>query len=180
MPVTISISESDVLASLRALILSLVSCEVVKGLGNRVPMPIDPFICLTPALQQRLSTNVVTYDNLTDPDSPAWQYQKQSLQYSIQVDCYGPQSSDWAAVITTVLRSEYATSQFEADGFEIQPLYAEDPRQLPLVDGEQQYEQRWTFAAVLQCNPVVSLPMQFFDEAVVGLVEVDAAYPATS
>lgn len=47
-----------------------------------------------------------------------------------------------------------------------------DPKMMPLIDGEAQYEQRWVITAVLQYNPVVSTPMQFFDAATVALTDV--------
>ena len=170
---TISPTQSEVFTALRAFILSLITCEVVQGLGNGVPMPKDAFISMTPLSQGRLSTNVSTYDDPT-PTTGSKSVQ-QAIKYAIQIDCYGPLSSDWAATLSTMLRDEISC---DAMGPTVQPLYADDPTQAALVNGEEQYEQRWIFKALLQYNPVVSSPMQFFDAASVALVEVDAKYPA--
>lgn len=153
-------AQSDVLTALRSFILSLISCEVVQGLANGVPMPAGPFIVMTPLSQVRLSTNVGSYADPTPTTGTA--NSQQAVQVGVQLDCYGPVSGDWAATLSTMLRDEYACLLMAPN---VQPLHADDPRMMPLIDGEQQYEQRWTVTAVLQYNPVVSTPMQFFDEA---------------
>lgn len=170
---TVSPSQSVVMTALRSLILSLITCEVIQGLGNGVPMPLGEFIAMTPLFQNRISTNVDTYADPTP--TTGTKAAQQSVQYTVQIDCYGPDSSDWAAILSTMLRDEYACLSMAPD---VQPLSADDPKMMPLIDGEQQYEQRWTVTALLQYNPVTATPMQFFDQANVGIVGVETAYPA--
>lgn len=171
MTATVSIAQSDVMAALRSFILGLISCEVVQGLGNGVPMPVDPFIAMTPLYFDRISTNLHTYADA----STGTQSAEQHIAYVVQIDCYGPDSSDWAVIITTMFRDEYAIA---AMGVDVTPLYTDDPKQLPIVDGEQNFEQRWCITARMQYNPVVTLPMQFFDQLDIGLIDVDVTYPA--
>lgn len=165
--------QQDVATALRTFILSLITCEVVQGLGNGTPMPLNSFIAFTPLFQNRLSTNVTTYADPTPTTGT-----KSSLdatQYTWQIDCYGPLSSDWAATLSTMLRDEYSCLMMAPN---VQPLHADDPRMMPLIDGEMQYEQRWTVTAVLQYNPVVATPMQFMDSAQVQtIVNVPAMIP---
>lgn len=163
---TVSITESNVLAALRAFILTLVSCEVVRGLDNEVPMPAGGFIELTPALMTPLSTTVVEYDD-SDPTASLANF-KGPLKYSVQVDCYGTVASDWAAAIVMALRTPYACDSFAASGFDIQPLYADDPKQLSFVDEGNQFVERWVFNAVLQYNPVIIIPMQSMTQISLG------------
>lgn len=170
---TVSITESNVLTALRTFILSLVTCEVVKGLGNRVAMPAGDFIAMTPVIAPPLATNVSTYSNV---QGAGMQNIERSTQYMVQIDCYGTTAGDRATLISTLLRSEYACNSFAASGFDVQPLYAEDPKQMPIVDGEAQYEERWTFNAVLQYNPVISVPQDFADALNVGLINVPRTY----
>lgn len=155
-------------------VLALDIDHVVQGLNNGVPMPLDGFVAMTQIAQSRLATNVDAY---ADPSpTTGTKNSQQSTQITVQLDCYGPVSGDWSSILSTLLRDEYACNAMAPS---VQPLHADDPRMMPLIDGEQQYEQRWTVTAVLQVNPVVSTPMQFFDQATVGLIEVDATYPAT-
>jgi len=173
MTATVTPVQSDIFIALRTFILSLIACEVIQGLGNGVPMPLGGFISMTALYQNRLSTNVDAY--LDPTPTTGSKTARQAVQYTIQLDAYGPDSSDWATILSTMLRDEYACLSMAPN---VQPLYCDDPRQIPLIDAEAQYEQRWSINAVLQYNPVVSTPMQFFDAATVGLVEVDASYPA--
>jgi hypothetical protein len=128
-------------------------------------MPLGDFISLTPISNIPLSTNVTT---LTGANNSI----KRASQFTIQIDCYGAGAGDRATAITTLLRSAYACDQFTASGFDIQPLYAGDARQMPLVDGEGQYAERWSFDAVLQFNPVLTIPQ---DSAIV--LRVDSINP---
>lgn len=168
MTVAVSITQAQVFAALRSFILGLISCEVVQGLGNEVPMPAGPFICMTPLFLNRLSTNVVTY-NGTDAKAS-----RQAVQDTIQLDCYGPLSGDWAVILSTLLRDEYAALTLAPN---VVPLHADDPVQMPLIDGEENYEQRWVVKAVLQYNPVVSLPQDYMNAVNVNPISVDRTYP---
>lgn len=133
-------TKSSVFATLRAFILDIVPAgiEVVQGLGNRVPMPKGKFIAITPISQTRLSTNHHIYDD-TYPVIPGGQGTLQPTQYIIQIDCYGSDASDWATMLSTLLRDEIGCI---ALGPDVQPLYSDDPVQMALVDGEQQYDER--------------------------------------
>lgn len=129
--------------------------EVVDGLDNRVAAPRGPgYVVLTPIGQVRQSTNVDLYDRVGDV-----QARRQGTRYSLQIDCYGPQSSDWATTLSVLLRSSWACEMMTVG----KPLYVNDPLQLPLVDGEQQYEERWMVQAQFQYNPTVRTPVAFAD-----------------
>jgi hypothetical protein len=101
----------------------------------------------------------------------------QPTQVTMQIDVHGPASADNAQIITTAFRDEYAVDRFAESGFDVQPLYAGDPRQVPFLNGEQQVEFRWTIDTVMQANSVLTVPQQFADAIEVGLVSVDVVYP---
>jgi hypothetical protein len=56
-------------------------------------------------------------------------------------------------------------------------LHADEAKQIPFVNAEDQYEDRWIVEVDLQVNAVVTAPQEFADAARVGLVDVDAVYP---
>ena len=92
----------------------------------------------------------------------------QPTEITIQVDVYGPGSSDNTTTITTLLRPEYASLWFARQGWTargIDVLDIGEPRQMPFIDGEAQYEDRWSFDVKLQANQVTS-PSQDFADAV--------------
>jgi len=175
MAATVSITETQALTVLRAFILSLVDLDgdhVIRGLKNRAAMPSGDFIVMTPLLNTPLSTNVETY---TPAGSLA--NNKRSTQFGVQIDCYGDLSMDRANMLSIMVRSDYACQQFAQSGLDMQPLYASDAAQRPFVSGEAQYIERWGFDAVMQINPVVTVPQQFADSLDVGLIDVDVVYP---
>lgn len=87
----------------------------------------------------------------------------QPVKVTVQLDFHSANvgdSNDMAATVSTMFRSEYATAIFDAYTG-LSPLYADDPRQTPFMNQEQQWETMWTLDAVIQSNQVVSWPQQF-------------------
>lgn len=89
-------------------------------------------------------------------------------------------AADMAQVVSTTFRDGYAVQQFATSGFAVTPLYADDPRQVPFLNAEQQFETRWSVDLHLQANQTVSLPQTYADAATVVLVDVDAIQPQVS
>lgn len=102
----------------------------------------------------------------------------QPVEITVQLDFHGPDGGDNAHRVSTMIRDEYGVDFFTALNPAIVPFYADDPQQIPFVNAEQQYEDRWILQACLQFNQqVVNIPQQFAEEVVVGLIDVDAVYP---
>ena len=89
----------------------------------------------------------------------------QPVKITFQVDVHGPNSADNAQTISTLFRSEIATSFFNAPASGIDALYADDPRQMPFDNGEQQVEFRWIINAVMQANQAIPWPQDFMGSA---------------
>jgi hypothetical protein len=100
---------------------------------------------------------------------------------TVQLDFHSADdtSGDLANVISTLMRDSFAVDQFanQSPNYGTVPLYADDARQLPFFNDQQQVEWRWVVEALIQCNVVVSVPQQFAD--LVGLVatSVDTITP---
>lgn len=174
---SISISERQTLIVLRSFLLSILdsAVEVIRGQINRVAEPkAADFVVMTPIMRARLSTNEIDYSDLPGNGTRA---EMQKTQITVQLDVHGPNSGDNAQIISTMLRDDYACLAMGSMGLEIQPLFADDPRQVPFLNGEDQIEERWVINAQIQINAEVSTVQQFADAAVVGLIDVDAAYP---
>lgn len=102
----------------------------------------------------------------------------QATQISVQFDVHGPESADNAQVISTMMGSDYAVQRFsELESGAVTPLYADDPRQAPFNNEQQQVEERWIVGGEFQVNPSVPIPQQFADVVEVELLDVDATYP---
>lgn len=97
----------------------------------------------------------------------------QDLIFVIQIDCHdNPDASgscDNAQIISTMMRSSYATEWFENNYSSVVPLYADDPTQVPFTNAEQQYETRWVVEAQLEFKPSVSVPQEYADSVSVSI-----------
>ena len=179
---TLSLTESQTCTALRAFLLNVLPSpvEVIRTQDNRVPVPSGPdYVTMTPMMLVRLETNVVTYGD-PFPATPGTRMDRKATQVTVQLDIYGPASADNAQIVATLLRSDYATDQFATSGFDVTPLYAGEPHQMPFSNGEQQVENRWTVDAVLQTNPIVTTGQEFASEVHIGtqgLINVDVVYP---
>ncbi len=167
MSATVSPGQLAIYTALTTFIKGLIDCELVQGLGNNVSTPVNPFIAMTAVAQNRIATNIETYDGVSV------RHVQQSVEYAVQIDCYGPDASDWAMVLSTMLRDPYGCTVLGPD---VQPLYAEDPRMLPVIDAEALFEARWMVNAMLQFNPIVTVPQDYADVLNLELVSVDATF----
>lgn len=177
---TIDLTESAILAIWRSFLLGVLPAglEVVQGQDNRVPSPAGTdYAVYWPTFRKRLATNTVTASASVPAGLLDRNNFKQPFEIHIQTDLHGPSSSDNATMISTLARSEYATAFFSSASDAVQILYADDPKQMVFITGENQFEDRWVIEAVLQANPVTTTVQQFADVVTVGLIEVDTTYP---
>ncbi len=172
--ITISPTLEQVAEKLRAFLVLVApdGMPVVRGLDNLVPQPNEPYVLFTEITQQRITTNISTF---TDPGvGVGARATRMGTVLTFQVDCYGPASADLANAIANLLRDDFGCRALAPVA---QPLYAGEPRLMPLVNGEEQYERRWMLEAVLQWNPVASTPQQFADRLEPSVINVDERYP---
>jgi hypothetical protein len=171
-----SITESQLMTAVGdwlTSVLGIMPEDVVHAHENRTPSPNAAYVQMDSILNTRLATNRV------DDDSDAGtETQTQPIQVTVQLDCFGVPADDWVRVIATLFRSEVATAFFAPYyGGNFVPLYNSEPRHLPVINGENQYELRWTIDLYFQCNVAVVAPMQFMSTAKIGVINVDATYP---
>ncbi len=169
----------NVYAPIVAFIISvtgLADTQVIQGIQNRAPMPEPNFIVVQALFRHRNITNIDIPDELTEP--PVTAGIQEGVELTVQIDCYGLSGCDWANMLSATLRDEYGCTALAALGaamtppFELQPLYADDARMIPLVDGEEQYEERWSVDARFQINPLTTIPQQYADVAKLTMINV--------
>ena len=172
MSVTIDIIDQDVFGAMRAFLLSFLptGTEVVQAQDNLVAMPLGGFVTMNNVSQERLATNIHNYQYALNGTQDIWT----QVKYGMQLDFYGPLSQSWAMMCMSLFRDEYATSSMPAN---IQPLYSDTPMQIPLIDGEAQYEQRWKILAFMQYNPIITASQDYAASLEVGVVDVDVKFP---
>lgn len=170
MAVTIDLIDQDVFRAFVVFFKTFLpaTVEVVQAQDNRVPMPKSGFVSMNNTGMDRLSFNIDKYQSLTQGKTILT-----PTKYSMQLDFYGQYSQIWAMQTVSLFRDEYSTELFPKN---IQPLYADDPVQIPLIDGESQYEQRWKLTATLQYNPTISVTQQSMLEAKAILAPIDQTF----
>ena len=177
--VTVSFSEGDVFTALRGLLASMVptGVEIIRAQTNRVPEPkgVD-FVVMTLLSRDRLATNIDEYID-GYPSNPSIKNAVASTCLTIQIDVHGPASGDNAQTISTLFRDEFSTSFFDASGLDAQALYTSDPRQIPFINGESQWETRWSIDLAIQINQVIQVSQDFADQLDTGLINVDRKFP---
>lgn len=85
-------------------------------------------------------------------------------EYIVQCDVHGPNSGYNVRTLSTLWRDDSSGTLARQLGAYIAPFYADGPRQMPFIDGGQNYEQRWTVDLHMQINPVVNVTQQFADQ----------------
>lgn len=106
----------------------------------------------------------------------------QPVEAHIQLDIFGPNSWNNADIVSTVFRDErgvllFASGDPPVSGA-ITPLYVEDPRQMPFIDENQQYEDRWVVELHLEVNQTLNLPQEFASALDMTTIANADNYPA--
>jgi hypothetical protein len=101
--------------------------------------------------------------------------QQTEIVYQLDVHAPTPQpASDMAQTITTMFRDAYATQYFAAQGFAVCPLVADQARQVPFINAEDQFETRYVIEARMQANQTISgVPAQFATSANITVIDAD-------
>lgn len=170
MSAKIDITQDAIMTALRAFLLHVLpdGVHVVAGQQNHVPLPQGRVVVVTPLLQSALDVPVTRYDrDVSDIGK------RQSLDWRVQLDIYGEDAADMAAMLVTVFRANVSFDWLEEQKYVIRPLYAEDPRNMAFINDAMNYEARWMLEVHLQANPTTTLPQEFAKSLHVGLTEVD-------
>ncbi|EKN5965001.1 hypothetical protein AB1E84_002402 [Yersinia enterocolitica] len=94
-------------------------------------------------------------------------------QLDIQVDIYGPNAADRAVMLETVFTSDYAYQKIKDIDSRLAPLYSSDAFNSAMINGENQYQDRWTLTLTVQPHITVSFPQDYFDKAEITTQQVD-------
>ncbi|MDE2426347.1 MAG: hypothetical protein KGO96_10630 [Elusimicrobia bacterium] len=100
-----------------------------------------------------------------------------AFELVVQADVHGPNSGDNSTILQALLRSEYGTDAFSASGADVSPLHCDDAKQIPFINAENQYEDRWVLEMHLQVNPTVMTWQQFAASIKINLVQAGAVGP---
>lgn len=89
----------------------------------------------------------------------------QATEMVVNVEVHGPNAGDNAQTVATLFRDEYATSFASFVTAGVSPLFAEDPKQIPFIGSDDQYQERYIVGVHMQIDPAIAVPQQFADQA---------------
>lgn len=172
----VSPTDAQLYAKLGAFVTAVVpvGTTVIRGLPNRAAMPAGSFVCMQAINRVRLATNKTIYTDPFPTPGDGSNARTAPTRVDVQLDCYGAAAGDLAQMLSTMFRDEYGCTALAP---ECQPLFADEPKMVPMVTGEEQYLQRWTVTASLQYNPVTSTPQEFAGELSATIINVDVEFP---
>lgn len=165
---TPTVTQSNIQTALRAFLLQVLPTgwEVFEGQDNRVPEPAGAdFVVMNVISRTRLETNGYTYmpppgQQLVAGSETITQAYAVTFQLDFHSATVGD-ASDAAVMVGTLWRDDVGVQALAASGYPVSPLHADDPKQVPFINAEQQYETRWVLDAVMQVNAGVVWSQQF-------------------
>lgn len=97
----------DIYTEVRAMLLGLFSCEVVRGYNNNVPLPKPPFVVMNILNEAAAATNEHAY---AVADETAAVSRQSEIQ--MQLDFYGAEAGRMAQKTVLLWRDFYALARF--------------------------------------------------------------------
>lgn len=130
--------------------------------ANRATMLKGQFCIITPLRFIRLSTTENIKQDTGSPSTSAMSY-TEVRRADLQIDIYGDGAGDRANILETVFRSGYAWEAIKALDARLSPLYSSDAIQAPMINAEEQWQERYTLTLSLQADIIVTLPQDYFE-----------------
>lgn len=127
---------------------------VVQGLQNNSPLPPNAIVMTLMPYAQDLDQSQYYNDGETEESM----VQVSKLQM-MQLDFYGDDAYNKVMKVSTLWRSQYTTEALKG----VQPLYANNPRNMEYVNEQDQYEKRFLLEIALQYNPYYTYSEQSAD-----------------
>jgi hypothetical protein len=170
----------EMFAALRSFLLDLLPSltECRQAQMNRTAMPKGDFAVMTP-IHSGLSTTRVRYqfDGTAGSETHS-----RVTEWRCQIDFYGNNAQENATTISTITRTDYSCEWFRRysndNGYPLLvPVFCSDPKQTAMINGEDQWENRWTCEFFANIPAAVTVPQQFMTNASVLADSVGAKYP---
>lgn len=143
--------------------------SVIKGFQNNTATPLGSYIIISPGVNQRQDALRRDYDIANGKV-----LNQRHTTYSYQVDCFGPAGPDLATIISIAWRTMTACDALTDKA--VTPLYADEPVQMNIVNGENMYEQRFMLKLYAQVNQTVTQDQDFFTGSTPLVIEVPPDY----
>ncbi|MFT8675934.1 MAG: hypothetical protein ABF791_08715 [Acetobacter sp.] len=165
-------TQSQLYAGIRAWVAGLlpIGVQVVRGQQNRAAPPLAAFVTMLITGREPLATAGWRYTATTRDIS-------ETACVSLQLAVFGPDAHDHAQTLCAAWRDRQAADFFILQGIPAAPLYVSHARQVPLSDGEHQYQACWMLDLDMQVTFSLSLPQDFATTLSAVTVLADRPHP---
>lgn len=181
---SIDITASKLYTAIGGWLLAMIgsSAQVEQGQLNRISMSQGNYIVITlMGPGSALHKGARNYEWDGGSSNPGTEKDTKGTKGVVQLDFYGPAAHDSAALVSDLVSTQYNFDYFaqqaQNGGLDMQPLFAGETRNMALINGEGQYESRWTFDLHFQYNPVITFPQDFMDGLDIHAVSVESQFP---
>lgn len=142
--------------------------NVIRELSNKVPQPLGEFVLMRGLKKKNLGWNSSTFT------VAGMETILQPTEFKMQLDCYGPRAGDLATILGTIFETDNAVAFMASSN--ITPLWGDEPIEMPIVNGEEQYENRFVLPIHLQYNPTFLTPQESMLAAKVVTIDVESIH----
>lgn len=178
--ITLSITETQIITAVRLALVAFLGPDVpvIRGQTNRVASPkAVNYVVIMPTDRRRLATNHTRRQTPLTIGGKDWTQTvyTEPTQIDLALDVHGVNGGDIGQIITTLFRSGVPDETFPPG---MSALFCDDALQVPFINGEMQYEDRWNIRLALQVNPELAISQDFADALDLVLIEADMVAPA--
>ncbi len=156
--------------------------NIIWGNQNEITLPeSDDYIIFSPLNTIRHGTGEEIYDPAKGQYSIS-----ETIEVPVQIDCYantetgedGMNAMLRAQAIETIARSKLGVAHFKKHGISV--LYAENARNITLVDEDNRFHSRWSVTLNLSMRSVIQVNQDYFNAVNFELIEVDSRFKPNS
>jgi hypothetical protein len=159
-------SEISVNTAIQAWVMAALGLDlghVLLAYDNGISIPLDPYVTYFSLRDKNLSTPVLTNVGTNYQSNTA------SEEDEYQIDCFGAAAKDFAKLLYLLARSDTTSEWFVANaGITIDATDADEPTHLPIVNDQNQYEERWTMRIRFSVPTVITTPQDFMATATIN------------
>lgn len=176
MPLSVTPLQTSTLTALRAFLMVIVptNTQVIKGQVNRTAPPKGDYVVMTPIHRVRMATNTTEWD--MQNSNPTTQNIYTPVQLTVQIDVHGDDAADTAGIISGLIRDTYCVQFMEDNDYALHPVDADDASQMPFINAQNQYEDRWVLRATLQTVSLIVTPAIFAESIAISVNRSDGLY----
>ncbi|WP_432784680.1 hypothetical protein AAEX37_01957 [Oligella sp. MSHR50489EDL] len=129
--------------------------QVIQAYQNSNPLPADAVV-MTILFERPIDSTFVNYKKANEQKAIV----QQAREATVQLDFYGSLAQTRSQKIALLWKTSYSLRELK----KCAPLYTKEPRRIPIVNEQNNYEDRWSLDCLLQYDPEVEHEQDYITE----------------